>query len=185
MSDSASKFDSKKVDLSLIPEVAEIAVARAMMYGEKKYGRYNYCKGHDASQLVAAARRHLSAWFGGEENDPESGVSHLGHVMANCRMILRQQELGTLKDNRYTAPKVGRAVRPSPLSEEEKQPLDEEALTYRPERMAVADDYKMIYTVNGKSQTYAVDEKRGATPYYDQDSTIYTPGTRMKKVGET
>jgi hypothetical protein len=105
---SASKFDrepgKEKVDLSLIPLVAEQAIARAMMYGEKKYGRYNYCKGHEASQLVAAARRHLAAWFNGEENDPESGVNHLGHAMANCLMILRQQELGTLKDNRYKAP---------------------------------------------------------------------------------
>lgn len=150
MSDSASKFDSKKVDLSLIPEVAEVALAAAMMYGEKKYGRYNYCKGHDASQLVAAARRHLAAWFGGEENDLESGVSHLGHVMANCLMILRQQELGTLKDNRYSTEKV-----------------------MEPTVMAVADDYKMVYTVNGKSQTYAVDEKRGATPYYDHESMLH------------
>jgi hypothetical protein len=105
MADSASKFDrepgKEKVDLSLIPSVAEQAIAQAMMYGEKKYGRYNYCKGHEASQLVAAAKRHLAAWFNGEDNDPESGVNHLGHAMANCLMILRQQELGTLKDNRY------------------------------------------------------------------------------------
>ena len=110
MSDHASKFDQEKADLSLIPAVAEQAIARAMMYGEKKYGRYNYCKGHDASQLVAAAKRHLAAWFNGEENDPESGVNHLGHVMANCLMILRQQELGTLKDNRYVKPTTATRV---------------------------------------------------------------------------
>lgn len=112
MSDSASKFDrepgKEKADLSLIPSVAEEAVARAMMYGEKKYGRYNYCKGHDASQLIAAAKRHLSSWMSGQENDPESGVNHLGHAMANCLMLLHQQQLGTLRDNRFvkTTPKL-------------------------------------------------------------------------------
>ena len=101
MTKKADKFDTKKKDLSLIPLVAEEAIAGALMYGEKKYGRYNYCNGHEASQLIAAAKRHLSSWMSGEELDPESGMSHLGHAMANCVMLLHQQQLGTLRDNRY------------------------------------------------------------------------------------
>ena len=42
-----------------------------------------------------------------------------------------------------------------------------------PTRVAVADDYKMVYTVNGNPQTYMVDEKRGATPYYDHESVLH------------
>lgn len=114
MSKKADKFDAKKADLSLIPAVAEEAVARAMMYGEKKYGRYNYCKGHEASQLIAAAKRHLSNWMEGEENDPESGVSHLGHAMANCLMILHQQQLGTLRDNRHATTQKAQVIRMEP-----------------------------------------------------------------------
>lgn len=98
---SADKFDSNKPDLSLIPRIAEETLARVMQYGEKKYGRYNYTKGIEASRMVAAAKRHLSAWFDGEDLDKESGVSHLGHVMACCLIILRQEELGTLVDNRF------------------------------------------------------------------------------------
>lgn len=101
MSDSAAKNDQEKVDLSLIPYVAQIAEAKAFMVGEKKYGRYNYCKGHKSSQLVAAAQRHLLAWFNGEELDPVDGQPHLGSVRACISMILRQQELGTLKDDRF------------------------------------------------------------------------------------
>ena len=71
------------------------------MVGEKKYGRYNYCKGHDASQLIAALLRHATAWFDGEEYDPKDGQHHLGSVGACVAMILRQKELGTLKDNRF------------------------------------------------------------------------------------
>lgn len=97
----ALKNDQEKPDLSLIPYVAQVAEAKAMMVGAKKYARYNYTKGHEASQLVSAAQRHLLAWFAGEENDPIDGQSHLGSVKACCSMILHQLELGTLIDNRF------------------------------------------------------------------------------------
>jgi len=97
----ASKNDKQKPDLSLIPYVAQIAEAQAFMVGEQKYGRYNYCKGHKASQLMAALLRHAYAWFEGEENDPVDGQPHLGSVRACCAMLLRQQELGTLIDDRH------------------------------------------------------------------------------------
>lgn len=103
----ASKNDKEKVDLSLIPKISNTEHAKAFMVGERKYSRYNYCKGHKASQLVAAAKRHLDAWFECEERDPVDGQHHLGSVMACCSMILRQQELNTLKDDRYKQePKV-------------------------------------------------------------------------------
>lgn len=98
---SADKHDQAKVDLSLIPMISDIEHAKAFMVGQKKYGRYNYCKGHTSSQLIAALLRHAKAWNNGEEHDPKDGQHHLGSVMACCSMILRQQELGTLKDDRY------------------------------------------------------------------------------------
>lgn len=97
----AAKNDKEKPDLSLIPRISNIEHAKAFMVGEKKYGRYNYTKGHKSSQLIAAAKRHLDAWFEGEENDPIDGQHHLGSVMACCSMILRQQELNTLQDDRF------------------------------------------------------------------------------------
>jgi len=98
---SAAKNDKEKVDLSLIPMISSIEHAKAFMVGEAKYGRYNYCKGHKASQLIAAMKRHAEAWFNGEERDPVDGQHHLGSVMACASMLLRQMELGTLKDDRY------------------------------------------------------------------------------------
>lgn len=97
----AAKNDQQKPDLSLIPYIASVEEAKAFMVGEKKYGRYNYCKGHKASQLVAAMQRHLMAWFQGEDHDPIDGQHHLGAVRACTAMLLRQQELGTLIDDRY------------------------------------------------------------------------------------
>lgn len=97
---SADKHDSNKIDLSLIPYSALIAEAKALMVGAKKYNRNNYKKGLKASQLVAAAQRHLLAWFDGQENDPEDGQPHLGSVRACIGMLIEIQKLGTLKDDR-------------------------------------------------------------------------------------
>lgn len=94
------KFDSGKPDLSLIPLIAQEQEAYAFMLGEKKYGRYNYCAGLDSHRLIAAALRHISQWQNGEEQDSESGYSHLGHARACLAMLLHCQQLGTLKDTR-------------------------------------------------------------------------------------
>lgn len=96
-----SKFDEGKPDLSLIPYVALKEEAFGFMLGIRKYGRYEYTKGLESSRLVAAALRHITLWSEGEELDPESGASHLGHARCCLAMLLHCQQLNTLKDNRY------------------------------------------------------------------------------------
>lgn len=99
-SSGAVKHDTGKADLSLNPLIAVEQMARAFQLGEKKYGRYNYCAGMDASRLVAATLRHVHQWMDGEDLDSESNASHLGHALACLAMLLHQQQLGTLRDNR-------------------------------------------------------------------------------------
>ena len=101
----ASKNDHEKPDFSHLTQVFMEHVARAMMVGEKKYGRYNYTKGHKTSQLIAAILRHATAYNEGEENDPIDGQSHLGAIGANVNMLLRQIELGTVIDDRFKVSK--------------------------------------------------------------------------------
>lgn len=97
---SGTKHDAGKPDLSLIPRPAAEALARALMFGAQKYGRYNYTQGFEASRLVAACLRHLLAWQDGEDCDTESGLSHLDHSIACLAMLLHCDSLGTLTDNR-------------------------------------------------------------------------------------
>lgn len=92
-----------KVDLDLIPGPAEVACAIALTDGALKYGPYNWReqgKPIQARVYTSAARRHLKKWFDGEDNDPESGASHLGHVMACCAILIDAQACGQLADNR-------------------------------------------------------------------------------------
>lgn len=100
MEEVGTKHDADKVDLSLISRVSLEQEARALQFGEKKYGRYNYTKGFEASRLVAACLRHVTAWNDGEDLDPESGLHHLGHAKACLGMLLHIEQLGTLTDNR-------------------------------------------------------------------------------------
>lgn len=94
---SGIKHDQEKPDLSLLPPEFLNEVARAMMYGAKKYGRLNYVGGMEWHRIVAASLRHMTAFMYGEDNDPESGVSHLGHAGACVLMlcVYFKRSLGT------------------------------------------------------------------------------------------
>lgn len=97
---SGTKHDDGKPDLSLIPRAAMNGIARALMFGANKYGRYNYCKGFENTRLAAACLRHVMAYLDGEDTDPESKLSHLDHALATLSMMVHCEELGTLVENR-------------------------------------------------------------------------------------
>jgi hypothetical protein len=97
----AKKDEAGKPDLSLVPHCVEVAIAEALMDGEIKYGRYNYCKGHRVSKLLAAVKRHVGRFQDGEDVAADSGLSHLSHALANLAMIVHEMQLGTLVDDRY------------------------------------------------------------------------------------
>lgn len=107
--DKASKNDrsDNKPDYSLLPRVFMDQVSYVMMAGAEKYGRYNYTKGHDMTQLLAAAERHLKALQEGEDIDKDCSerigvdVSHAANVAANMLMLLHQTDLGTITDDRF------------------------------------------------------------------------------------
>lgn len=62
--------------------------ANVFAYGKAKYAPWNWAKGMAWSIPVACAVRHLVALINGEINDPESGLSHRGHVFCNIVMLL-------------------------------------------------------------------------------------------------
>lgn len=90
-----------KPQLHLLPTAALEAAAGALSLGASKYGPWNWRGGQVASSTYTGAMlRHLLAWRDGEDIDPESGVSHLGHVIANCAILLDAAQHGTLVDDR-------------------------------------------------------------------------------------
>jgi len=90
-----------KPQLNLIPPSAQILESVVMALGAEKYGPFNWRESAvRASIYVAAAMRHLLAWADGQNEDPESGVSHLAHVRACMGIVLDAQSLGKLEDDR-------------------------------------------------------------------------------------
>lgn len=84
----ANKHDSKKPRMDLLPPRAMLAVGEILTYGADKYDPHNWTKGLAYSRLQSAALRHLMAWQSGEDNDPESGYSHLAHAACSIMMLL-------------------------------------------------------------------------------------------------
>ena len=82
------KFDSNKPDFTLIPIEAMEECSKAFMYGEKKYGRYNFTGGLTVNRLLGAALRHMYQAMWKEDNDPESNEHHLGHALASISMAI-------------------------------------------------------------------------------------------------
>jgi len=98
------RIGAQKTPLHLIPAAAEIAEAQVMALGAKKYGPFNWRSADvRASIYVAAARRHLLQWFDGQDDDVESGVSHLAHARACLGILLDAGATGHLIDDRPPA----------------------------------------------------------------------------------
>lgn len=64
-----------------------IDCANAFEYGAKKYASWNWVKGMNWSVPIGSIGRHCFALFDGMQNDEESGLPHIGHIMCNVVML--------------------------------------------------------------------------------------------------
>lgn len=100
----ARKDDTGKVPLHLIDPLWLECTARVLDFGQKKYAAWNWAKGtFDWSRLYAAQQRHMQAWWAGEDNDPETGLSHLWHANCCLMFLTRYVHNGWGKDDRPEA----------------------------------------------------------------------------------
>jgi len=92
---------SDKLPLHLWPNTATAAGCVALLDGGLKYGRTNYrALGVKASIYIDACKRHLDAWFEGEDAASDSGVPHLGHALACLAILVDAQAAGQMVDDR-------------------------------------------------------------------------------------
>lgn len=99
------KYDSEKPRLDLLPVVALRGAGRVLAYGAKKYDPDNWRKVDDRRRYLGAALRHLFAWAGGEDLDPESGLPHLDHAVCSVLFLAEADAQGLGKDTRPKASK--------------------------------------------------------------------------------
>lgn len=98
------KFDAGKRRVDLVPTEAIHALADVLTAGVAKYGENNWRLGMDWSRVYGAAQRHLLAFWGGDDIDPESGMPHLWHAMTNLAFLVSYQALSLGRDDRWTMP---------------------------------------------------------------------------------
>jgi len=94
------KFDAGKVRMDLLDMHAIEQLSAVLTFGAKKYSAHNWRKGINKSRLMAAMLRHTFRYLGGEDKDPETGLSHIAHAMC-CAMFILGLEHRTDLDDRY------------------------------------------------------------------------------------
>lgn len=87
-SDSAVRYNAGKIRFDLVPSEVIEAYAAIATYGAAKYAERNWEKGLSWGGCFASCMRHLWAWWRGQDNDPESGLSHLAHALWNIGAIV-------------------------------------------------------------------------------------------------
>ena len=100
------KHDQDKPQFRLIPPKAELAFAKVLTMGAKKYAPDNW-KQIEPHRYVDALMRHLNAFRQGEVNDPESGEHHMAHIMCCAAFILEQAHYMTTPTKRISRFEVG------------------------------------------------------------------------------
>jgi dATP/dGTP diphosphohydrolase, N-terminal len=85
------KHDANKPRMDLLPSGALIGAARVMTAGLEKYDPRNWERGLLWGSVYGAAQRHMTAFWNGEDIDPESGLSHLHHAQC-CLMFLAEYQ---------------------------------------------------------------------------------------------
>lgn len=90
-----------KVPASCVSQLVMMEVGLGMQEGALKYGRHNYrVAGVRASVYYDATRRHIDAYWEGQDVDPDSGLHHVTKAITSL-MVLRDAMLqGMCTDDR-------------------------------------------------------------------------------------
>ena len=97
----ALRYNNGKLRWSLIDWKSLESMVRVLEKGAQKYDDHNWKKGMPTSQISESLLRHMFAFMNGEDNDPETNESHLGHVMCNAMFLIYNLRENPKFDDRY------------------------------------------------------------------------------------
>lgn len=84
----AMRSNAGKLQWSLVDFESLEDLVRVLEFGAEKYERDNWKKGLPVTKIYDSLMRHIIAFFNKiEDVDPESGVNHIGHMMANVMFL--------------------------------------------------------------------------------------------------
>lgn len=92
---------STKTPVSVLPWPVVFEAGLGMLEGSCKYGRHNYReKGVRYSIYFDATMRHLTSWWEGEDDDPDSGLSHVTKAISSLMVLRDAMMSGKFTDDR-------------------------------------------------------------------------------------
>lgn len=104
---SPTKHDQGKTNWSLMPFEALEEINKVLEFGAIKYAEHNWQlgSGFKYTRVINSLLRHVFAFMRGEDNDPESGLSHIAHAGCNIVFLLHyiKNKKRYSNDNRFTA----------------------------------------------------------------------------------
>ena len=99
------KYDNGKTPYALLPVEALEQITKVFGFGAAKYGMNNWrydLNDTDWSRTYSSIQRHLSAFWQGEDMDPESGYSHLAHAATQIMILMTAMHEGDVRcDDRW------------------------------------------------------------------------------------
>ncbi len=95
------RLNQGKPKWSLVPQSALLPMVQVLEYGAIKYAPHNWRKGLSVTEICESLKRHLDAFMEGEDNDPESTLSHIGHIQCNALFLSWMMKNKPELDDRY------------------------------------------------------------------------------------
>jgi hypothetical protein len=102
------RYNTGKAKWSLIDFPSLEPMVRVMEYGAGKYAPHNWKKGMSHTEIAECLMRHLFAYLNGEDTDPESGESHVGHIQCNAMFLQYNIKNHPELDDRYASPNLSK-----------------------------------------------------------------------------
>lgn len=96
-----ARFNTGKLKWSLVSWKALAPMVRVLMFGAEKYDDHNWKKGFKYTEVTESLQRHLNAFIEGENDDPESKLSHVGHILCNAMFLSYMSLFRKDMDDRY------------------------------------------------------------------------------------
>lgn len=83
----AIRHNQGKVQWSLVPMKALEPMVKVLMFGATKYSPNNWMKGMSYTTIYNSMQRHINSFMDGEDNDPDSKMHHVGHILCNALFL--------------------------------------------------------------------------------------------------
>lgn len=96
-----ARFNEGKAKWGLVPQSALLPMVKVLEFGAQKYAAHNWMKGLSIVEICESMKRHLDAFMENQNNDPESGISHIGHIQCNAMFLAWMMENRPDLDDRF------------------------------------------------------------------------------------